>query len=165
MGRGRPRAGGKPNWTACWRGAIGTGRIGGWPITCTNALSVHVCVRSGFSWRPPIIWRNARILLTARQQDQDVFELLTDLLRSPQPKLLDILPEVEVVTGARRVDAVARGGGQPEADRHGWAGGHGGLPGLADVSVWPGWLRQKLDRSSVRLEVGSAPMSILIPVT
>ena len=32
------------------------------------------------------------VLCTARQQDQDVFELLTDLLRSRQPKLLDILP-------------------------------------------------------------------------
>ena len=32
------------------------------------------------------------VLCTARQQDRDVFELLTDLLRSRQPKLLDILP-------------------------------------------------------------------------
>jgi hypothetical protein len=32
------------------------------------------------------------VLCTARQQDKDVFELLTDLLRSRQPKLLDILP-------------------------------------------------------------------------
>jgi len=34
------------------------------------------------------------ILCTARQQDKDVFELLTDLLRSPQPKLLDLFPQV-----------------------------------------------------------------------
>jgi transposase len=34
------------------------------------------------------------ILCTARQQDKDVFELLTDLLRSPQPKLLDLVPPV-----------------------------------------------------------------------
>ena len=34
------------------------------------------------------------ILCTARQQDQDVFALLTDLLRSPQPKLLNMVPEV-----------------------------------------------------------------------
>jgi transposase len=34
------------------------------------------------------------ILCTARQQDQDVFALLTDLLRSPQPKLLDLVPPV-----------------------------------------------------------------------
>jgi len=32
------------------------------------------------------------VLCTARQQDKDVFDLLTDLLRSRQPKLLDILP-------------------------------------------------------------------------
>ena len=32
------------------------------------------------------------VLCTARQQDKDVFELLVDLLRSRQPKLLDILP-------------------------------------------------------------------------
>ena len=34
------------------------------------------------------------VLRTAQQQDKDVFQLLTDLLRSPQPKLLDILPAV-----------------------------------------------------------------------
>ena len=33
------------------------------------------------------------ILCTARQQDKDAFELLTDLLRCPQPKLLDLLPQ------------------------------------------------------------------------
>jgi transposase len=32
------------------------------------------------------------VLCTARQQDKDVFELLVDLLRSRQPKLLDLLP-------------------------------------------------------------------------
>ena len=32
------------------------------------------------------------VLCTARQQDKDVFQLLVDLLRSPLPKLLDILP-------------------------------------------------------------------------
>lgn len=32
------------------------------------------------------------ILCTARQQDKDAFELLVNLLRSPNPKLLDILP-------------------------------------------------------------------------
>ena len=34
----------------------------------------------------------ASVLCTARQQDQDAFQLLVDLLRSPEPKLLDILP-------------------------------------------------------------------------
>lgn len=32
------------------------------------------------------------VLCTARQQDKDIFHLLVDLLRSQQPKLLDILP-------------------------------------------------------------------------
>lgn len=32
------------------------------------------------------------VLCTARQQDKDVFQLLVDLLRSREPKLLDILP-------------------------------------------------------------------------
>ena len=48
------------------------------------------------------------ILLTARQQDKDVFELLTDLLRSPNPKLLDIVPKVETVIGANRMDCWRR---------------------------------------------------------
>ena len=81
------------------------------------------------------------ILLTARQQDKDVFELLTDLLRSPQPKLLDIVPKVEAVTGAtRRVDGVATDGRAAGGGRA--VDGHAamGLPGLADVSVLPGWL-------------------------
>ena len=32
------------------------------------------------------------VLCTARQQDKDAFQLLVDLLRSPQPKRLDLLP-------------------------------------------------------------------------
>ncbi len=32
------------------------------------------------------------VLCTARQQDKDIFQLLVDLLRSREPKLLDILP-------------------------------------------------------------------------
>ena len=32
------------------------------------------------------------VLRTAQQQDKDAFQLLVDLLRSPQPKLLDIVP-------------------------------------------------------------------------
>ena len=84
------------------------------------------------------------VLCTARQQDKDVFELLTDLLRSPQPKLLDILPEVEAVTGSNRVDAVAAGGraagGGPAAAGMAADGlAEMPLPGLPDVSVLPGW--------------------------
>ena len=80
------------------------------------------------------------ILLTARQQDKDVFELLTDLLRSPQPKLLDIVPKVEAVTGANRVDAVATDGRAAGGGRAVDGLAAMGLPGLADVSVLPGWL-------------------------
>jgi transposase len=80
------------------------------------------------------------ILLTARQQDKDVFVLLTELLRSPRPKLLDILPEVEAVTGSNQADAAApvgrSAGGGPAAG----APAEMRLPDLADVSVLPGWL-------------------------
>jgi transposase len=48
------------------------------------------------------------VLCTARQQDKDAFELLVDLLRSPEPKLLDILPaEDGAVAEAPVVDSVA----------------------------------------------------------
>ncbi len=51
------------------------------------------------------------VLCTARQQDKDVFELLTDLLRSRQPKLLDILPaEDGAVAESTAVDSVAARG-------------------------------------------------------
>jgi hypothetical protein len=40
------------------------------------------------------------VLCTARQQDKDAFTLLCDLLRSPEPKLLDILPPVGTVNQA-----------------------------------------------------------------
>jgi transposase len=77
------------------------------------------------------------VLCTARQQDKDVFELLTDLLRSPQPKLLDLLPKVAVgnesgsATGGRAVEAP-----QPGTDSAAalW------LPDFAEVPVVPGRL-------------------------
>jgi transposase len=50
------------------------------------------------------------VLCTARQRDKDVFELLTDLLRSRQPKLLDILPaEVLSVAEPTPADSAATG--------------------------------------------------------
>jgi len=76
------------------------------------------------------------VLCTARQQDKDVFELLVDLLRSRQPKLLDILPQAESVTGLDLVDAATGGQtpvGAPAAD----APAEMSLPGWADVSVLP----------------------------
>ncbi len=50
------------------------------------------------------------VLRTARQQDKDAFQLLVDLLRSPQPKLLDIVPP-ELLTTAQStpVDSAAAG--------------------------------------------------------
>jgi len=48
------------------------------------------------------------VLCTARQQDKDVFELLVDLLRSPQPKLLDLLPaEAGVIAESIRAKSAA----------------------------------------------------------
>jgi transposase len=48
------------------------------------------------------------VLCTARQQDQDAFELLVDLLRSPEPKLLNLLPaEDGVVAEASVVESTA----------------------------------------------------------
>ena len=80
------------------------------------------------------------ILLTARQQDKDVFVLLTELLRSPRPKLLDILPEVEAVTGSNQADAAAPVGRAAGGGSAAGALAEMRLPDLADVSVLPGWL-------------------------
>jgi len=44
------------------------------------------------------------VLRTAQQQDKDAFQLLVDLLRSPQPKLLDIVP-LDPLTPAESVPA------------------------------------------------------------
>jgi transposase len=70
------------------------------------------------------------ILCTARQQDKDVFGLLTDLLRSPQPKLLDILPQGGGCSTAdgRAVETLQPGRGSVAEI---------GLPDFADVPVWP----------------------------
>lgn len=74
------------------------------------------------------------ILCTAKQQDKDVFELLTDLLRSPQPKLLDILPQVTAGS-----EAGAAAGGQalkaPQPGRDPLARVR--LPEFADIPVLP----------------------------
>jgi hypothetical protein len=48
------------------------------------------------------------VLCTARQQDKDVLELLVDLLRSPQPRLLDLLPaEAGVIAESIRAKSAA----------------------------------------------------------
>lgn len=50
------------------------------------------------------------VLCTARQHDKDVFELLADLLRSRQPKLLDILPaEAGAVAESTPAESAAAG--------------------------------------------------------
>jgi transposase len=71
------------------------------------------------------------ILCTARQQDKDAFALLTDLLRSPRPKLLDILPQVraerESASGVWRQEAP-----QHESD----AGRELRFPDVGPVPVW-----------------------------
>ena len=76
------------------------------------------------------------VLCTARQQDKDVFELLTDLLRSRQPKLLAILPKAESVTGSDLVDA-ATGGQAPAGAQAVDAPAEMSSPGWADLSVLP----------------------------
>jgi hypothetical protein len=77
------------------------------------------------------------ILCTARQQDKDVFELFTDLLRSPQPKLLDLIPPVpagsESDSGAGKQAAEAP---QPKRDREAAMR----LTGIAPTPFLPGWL-------------------------
>lgn len=70
------------------------------------------------------------VLCTARQQDKDVFELLTDLLRSRQPKLLDILPaEDGAVAESTAADSVAARGLVVET-----------LPAGADIPLLPALL-------------------------
>lgn len=76
------------------------------------------------------------ILCTARQQDKDVFELLTDLLRSTQPKLLDILPRVP--PGSKScpvVDGRAAEAPQPERD----SGAERRFPDWAQLPVFSDW--------------------------
>jgi hypothetical protein len=75
------------------------------------------------------------VLCTARQQDKDVFELLTDLLRSRQPKLLDILPKVAVGNES----GSTAGGRAVEAPPPGPASALG-FPDFAEAPVVPGWL-------------------------
>jgi len=51
------------------------------------------------------------VLCTARQQDQDAFQLLVDLLRSREPKLLDLLPP-ELLAVAESTPADSATGGK-----------------------------------------------------
>jgi hypothetical protein len=49
-------------------------------------------------------------LCTAKQQDKDLFALIVDLLRSAEPKLLDLLPELAAETpfGSTRKEPAAQ---------------------------------------------------------
>jgi transposase len=77
------------------------------------------------------------ILCTARQQDKDVFELVTDLLRSPRPKLLDILPPV--AAGSQSC-SVASGQAAETAQAEKDAEAERRLPAFAPVPFLPDWL-------------------------
>jgi hypothetical protein len=72
------------------------------------------------------------ILCTARQQDKDAFALLTDLLRSPQGKLLDLVPQA---TAARESGSAARRAEKLPAGRA--AATEMRLPAGAQIPVWP----------------------------
>jgi transposase len=75
------------------------------------------------------------VLCTARQQDKDAFELLTDLLRSPQPKLLNLLPKQTAAGVACR----AAGPG-PAAPPCGTAEAEKQVRDSANVPFAPDWL-------------------------
>lgn len=80
------------------------------------------------------------ILCTAKQQDKDAFVLLTDLLRSPQPKLLDILPRVPTVSPS---GSAADGQTDAASQREGGSLAETPLPEFAQVPVLPGALLTK----------------------
>jgi transposase len=68
-----------------------------------RVMRILVMIRK--NWGGNRTWKGARtqavltsILCTARQQDRDVFALLVDLLRSAEPKLLDLLPKEVAMT-------------------------------------------------------------------
>jgi hypothetical protein len=72
------------------------------------------------------------ILCTARQQDKDTFALLTDLLRSPHPKLLDLVPQA---TADSASISAASGRGEKVPSAGGDAGIEMRLPALAQIPV------------------------------
>jgi hypothetical protein len=77
------------------------------------------------------------ILCTARQQDKDVFELLTDLLRSPQAKLLDLVPPV-LAGSESGSEASPREAEAPRPARD--AKAEVRIPGFAPATFLPDWL-------------------------
>lgn len=77
------------------------------------------------------------ILCTARQQDKDVFELLTSLLRSPQAILLDVVPPVPAGSESGS-EACRRAAEAPPPERD--AEAEVRLPELAPATLLPDWL-------------------------
>jgi transposase len=77
------------------------------------------------------------VLCTARQQDKDIFHLLVDLLRSQQPKLLDILPSG--VTSPNDMDE-----GAPNQTNAGSVNAHQKSPGHDQCIPSPGFLETLL---------------------
>jgi hypothetical protein len=73
------------------------------------------------------------ILGTVRQQDKDAFALLTDLLRSPQGKVLDMVPQA---TAARESGSAARRRPEKALPAGRAAGTEMRLPTLAQIPVW-----------------------------
>ena len=72
------------------------------------------------------------ILCTARQQDKDAFALLTDLLRSPQGKLLDLVPQA---TTTRESGSAARRRAEKALPAGRAAGADMRLPAEAQIPV------------------------------
>jgi hypothetical protein len=72
------------------------------------------------------------ILCTARQQDKDAFALLTDLLRSPQPKLLDLVPHAAVSRSCSAAEGRAVKAPPPRQD----AAAETGHPDFTGVPAW-----------------------------
>ena len=77
------------------------------------------------------------ILCTARQQDKDAFALLTDLLRSPQGKLLDLVPQA---TASRESGSAARRRTEQALPAGRAAGADMRLPAGAQIPVLPAGL-------------------------
>jgi len=93
------------------------------------------------------------LLCTARQQDTDAFALLTDLLRSPHPKILDIVPPATAVSES--ISASNRGV-EKHSQRDALPGQKCGFPLLR--RSWfcrMGWLRGARCPTSVPHETGT----------
>ena len=74
------------------------------------------------------------ILCTARQQDKDAFALLSDLQRSPQGKLLDVVPQATAPTES---GSVARRQAEKALPAGRAAGAEMRLPAWAQIPVLP----------------------------